>query len=174
MRKSKRAKSRPAIALNVMDDVEFHDGSLIEVSISSTLDRIKFVTYAPYDNGEGAEGNFFSIVMEGILKFTFSTVWDGSAYAHPIDVYEIKLINDEEKLEYEERVKSILKEFKGENSKQVAQAEVFKIVFFSSTHRSFKDEEDQGISVICRHIVIENLGSSYSAVKYKPEAIPSD
>lgn len=158
---------------DICEDIDFHDSRLIEVALSDRLEKIEFIIYAPYDNGNSESGNFFSIIMNRVVKFNFSTLWDGEKQIDPIDIYEIKLVEDEETEKWRNRVKLIIKEYRTEFKENIEAIELHKIVFFSSSHQSPDKNEDEGITVICRDVKINNLGTSWSSEKYKPLSIMS-
>jgi hypothetical protein len=147
---------------------DFHDSSLIDISISPHLDVIEIVVSTP---DEDMVERLWSIRCEGVLRLEYETLADGSNLQHvaPLEIYEI--YNDEKS---DERLRWINRLLDLGMAKFEAN-KLYHLVLASSFVRGWGENEGmEGINIICRKIVVKPAPPKYRGQEYSRPKIDAE
>jgi hypothetical protein len=146
---------------------DFHDSSLIDFKVSPKLDTVSIVVSTP---DETLTERLWLIECKGVLRLEYETLGTGFTTNNiPLEIYDI--YNDhssDERRRWIERL-TLLKVNLGEAKN------LFHIVLASSFIRGWgKNENTEGISILCRDVMIIQAPAKYQLLKYSQPRIEAD
>lgn len=140
---------------------DFHDSSLIDISVGPHLDSIKIVVSTP-------DESLWLIDLGGVLRFEYETLGTGAEEEHniPLEIYDIYIDEgSEEQNRWAQRLRVLGVDAK--NSKKV-----FHVVLASSFVRGWgKNKESEGINIICRTVSVYPAPEHYHGAEYSRPTI---
>ncbi len=130
---------------------DFHDSELISINISSNLTEITVVLSNYY---ESSKTRLWRIKFTGVLRFEYETLGEGDSndYDFPIQIYDVyQEDSSSEKIRWLNRLKIL--SIPSEDASNISH-----VTLASSFIRGWgKNEELEGISIICRKVKIDEL-----------------
>ena len=145
---------------------DFHDSSLIDISINPSLNTITATLSTPDEHGFQ---RLWTVRFSGVLRFEYEIRGDGlEATDNPVEIYSI--YSREEGAQWD-RWRKRLQALGGGAIKDV---KLFHVVLASSFASGWGDNEDlEGISVVCREVIVEPAPDEYVGREFSRPSIPA-
>jgi hypothetical protein len=147
---------------------DFHDSSLIDFTVSPSLDTVRIVVSSP---DESSTERLWLIECKGVLRLEYETLGDGRSSFNniPLELYDIyNDVSSQERHRWVKRLKLLGVDAKDANN-------VFHIVLASSFMRGWGENEDiEGINIICRSVAVKHAPDEYQGMEYSRPRIESD
>ena len=164
----------------ISETIDFHDSSMVKIEISSHLNKIVVVLYAPYEGTGLQKGLFYELTFDGVLRLEFETTSIGENGTTPLEIYDVVLIEGEEYRRWKRRLEELANPQKFGHPanchaevSSMGYSEIFHVILASSSTRGWGSNEDLfGISIICRSIDINDVTANWASEhRYHPTTI---
>lgn len=142
---------------------DFHDSSLVDIVVGPTLNQIDVILSTPSKKG-GA--NVWRLRFSGVLRFEYETLGNGAGEAFPIEIYDVyELSESVEKDRWTQRLRTL-----ADSADQ--SPNVHHVVLASSFYSGWgKNEQQDGINVLCRAVQIGHAPPDYGSHTYERPVI---
>jgi hypothetical protein len=147
---------------------DFHDSSLVDIHVDPRLRSIRAIVSTPDERGVE---RLWMITFQGVLRFEYEHVGDGSVPDHaiPLELYDI--YHDDTSEERARWVKRLI-----ELGVPAAEARrAWHVVLASSFVRGWgRREQVEGIQVVCRDVRVQPAPRDYDGSQYSRPRIDAE